>query len=68
MTDQEFLRKLRRYARTRGPTVEYLPDGGKGSHAKVRLGDRQTILPKGEMKRGTLHGVLRDLGIDKKDF
>lgn len=68
MTDQEFLRRLRRYARKHGLAIEYRPDRGKGSHAKVRLGDREATLPRGELKPGMFYRVLRDLGIDKKDF
>lgn len=68
MTDQEFLRKLRRYARRVDSGIDYRPDSGKGSHSKVWLGDRMAILPKGELKPGTLHGILRQLGIDKREF
>ncbi|WP_419945396.1 type II toxin-antitoxin system HicA family toxin [Candidatus Poriferisodalis sp.] len=68
MTDREFLRRLRRYARNRGLAVDYRPELGKGSHAEVRLGERRTYLPRGEMKPGTLRSVLRDLGIDKREF
>ena len=68
MTDQEFLRRLRRYARKRGLQMEYRPDHGKGSHAEVWLGDRKTTLPRGEMKPGTFRSILRDLGIDKQEF
>ena len=68
VTDQEFLRKLRRYAKRRGGTVEYLPERGKGIHALVRLGDRTTTLRHGEIGQGLLSKMLRDLDIDKKDF
>ncbi|WP_419854475.1 type II toxin-antitoxin system HicA family toxin [Candidatus Poriferisodalis sp.] len=68
MTDQEFLRRLRRYARRRGLQVEYLPDRGKGSHAMIRLGVRTTSVPRGELGPGLLRTMLRDLDIDKKEF
>lgn len=68
MTDQEFLRKLRRYARKRGSTVDYLPNLGKGSHAGIWLGDRRTFLPRGELGPGLLRAMLRDLDIDKREF
>lgn len=68
MTDQEFLRKLRRYARGRGLVVDYRPELGKSSHAEVRLGERRTYLPRGEIKPGTLRSILRDLEIDKREF
>ena len=68
MSDREFLRRLRRYARKRGLAVDYRPDSGKGSHAEVWLGDRKTMLPRGELKPGTFRSVLRELGIEKREF
>ena len=38
----------------------------KGSHLKVYLGDRQTVLPvhdKKEMKTGTVKGIKKALGL-----
>jgi predicted RNA binding protein YcfA (HicA-like mRNA interferase family) len=38
----------------------------KGSHLKVYLGDRQTILPlhdQKEMKTGTVQGIRKALGL-----
>ncbi|WP_423919525.1 type II toxin-antitoxin system HicA family toxin [Candidatus Poriferisodalis sp.] len=68
MTDREFLRRLRRYARQRGLPIEYVPASGKGSHAGIWLGGRRTFVPRGELRLGTLRSMLRDLDIDKKDF
>ena len=68
MTDREFLRRFRRYARQRRLAVEYLPERGKGSHAQVRLGERSTTLRHGELGPGLLRKMLRDLDIDKKEF
>jgi len=43
---------------------------GKGSHATLYFGERFTILrdPKDELKSGTLHGMLRQLGITIADI
>ncbi len=68
VTDQEFLRKLNRYARRHGLRVEYLPNRGKGSHAQIRLGERTTTVRRGELGPGLLRTMLRDLDIDKRDF
>ena len=68
MTDREFLSRLRRYARKRGVPVVVQPDRGKGSHARVWLGDRATTLSKGELQPGKLRAMLRQLGIDKVEF
>lgn len=68
MTDREFLRRLRRYARRQGLDVQYLPGRGKGSHAGIWLGKRRSFLPRGELRVGTLHSILRDLRIPQGDF
>ncbi len=68
MTDQEFLRRLRRYARKRGLQADYLPERGKGSHAMIRLGNRSATLSKGEIAPGRLRAMLRQLDIDKAEF
>lgn len=68
MTDREFLRRLRRYARKRGVSVVVQPDRGKGSHARVWLGDRATTLSRGELQPGKLRAMLRQLDIDKAEF
>ncbi|MCK6450320.1 MAG: type II toxin-antitoxin system HicA family toxin [Alphaproteobacteria bacterium] len=46
----------------------FLP--GKGSHLKVRLGGRQTVLPmhNRDMPTGTLHAVLKELGLTRADL
>lgn len=68
MTDQEFLRRLRRYARKHDLPFVYEPSRGKGSHAMVYLGDRMTTLSKGEIPPGRLRAMLRQLDIDKAGF
>ncbi len=34
----------------------------------IYAGTRFTILPHGEIRPGTFYGMLRDLGIDRKEF
>ena len=64
MKAQEFIRRLRRFARKRGLPLEITP--GKGDHVKVRLGEAFTVLPgnRGELRKGTFHAICRDLNID----
>jgi len=64
MKSSELLRKLRR----RGATVQ--PQRGKGGHVRVELGGRRTIVPtgSGEIRTGTLHSILRDLGLRLDDL
>ena len=46
----------------------FLP--GKGSHVKVLLGGRRTVLPmhNRDMPTGTLHGILKALGLARADL
>ena len=68
VNDREFLRRVRRYARGRRLNVEFRPDQGKGSHARVYLGPHWTTVPHGEIAPGTLRSMLRDLAIEPKEF
>jgi predicted RNA binding protein YcfA (HicA-like mRNA interferase family) len=64
----ELLRKLSKCAKQTGAT--YTSEPGKGSHLKVRLGDRKTIVPEHnkELGKGLFNQILKDLGIEEKDL
>lgn len=64
MTREALLRELRAYARERNLTFEIDTRLGKGSHYRVRLGDRRTIIQSGEL--GPLHvrTIKRQLGVE----
>jgi predicted RNA binding protein YcfA (HicA-like mRNA interferase family) len=66
----ELLRLLRSLARRRGWTYDWRPDLGKGSHGRLVINRRRTIVPdlKRELKTGTLLGILRDLSIDRSEL
>jgi mRNA interferase HicA len=68
MTSAELIRKLRKLARSRG--VDIIEESGKGSHLKVKLGDKRTIVPLhgSDLKKGTLNGILKDLEIKEEDL
>ncbi len=70
VTGAELLRHLRRLGRIRGLSVIVVRERGKGSHATLYFGGRLTILrdPKDELKTGTLHGTLRQLGLTIEDL
>jgi mRNA interferase HicA len=46
------------------------PQGEGSSHGTLYLGDKCTVVrnPKDELKKGTLHAMLKQLGIDPKIF
>ena len=47
---------------------EFEPAKGKGSHGKLRLGTGETTVSRGELKTGTYHAMLKQLGISKEEF
>ena len=49
---------------------EWHPNLGKGSHGILKLGDKKTVLSntKDELKPGTLHAMLKQLGLTEKDL
>jgi mRNA interferase HicA len=66
----EFLKKLRKLAKERGIPFEWHPNLGKGSHGILKFGDKKTVLRnvKDELKTGTLHAMLKQLGLSEKDL
>ena len=68
MTSADLLRRLRRLASKRDWRFETWP--GKGSHLHVKLNGSETIVPRhgGDIRIGTLKGILKALGITQKDL
>jgi predicted RNA binding protein YcfA (HicA-like mRNA interferase family) len=64
MTSNELLRRLRRMG------ARVVTDRGKGGHVMVLFDGRRTFVPTsaGEVKRGTLLGILRQLGLRLEDL
>ena len=65
MTGNEFIRKVRRLGRKQDVRVAFVPRRGKGSHGTLFYGARFTVVrnPKDELKTGTLHAMLEQLGL-----
>lgn len=70
MKGSEFIRRIRKIAKKRGVTVEFIPERGKGSHGTLYFGGRATIVRnlKDELKTGTLHAMLQQLGLTLQDL
>lgn len=70
MRGNEFIRRIHAYARRHGMAFEWRPDRGKGSHGLLVLGDRRTVVrnPKDELKTGTYHAMLKQLGLTERDL
>lgn len=65
MRGQEFVGRVRTLARQRGVPCRFDAARGKGSHGTLYYGNRRTVVPdlRRELKTGTLHGMLRQLGL-----
>lgn len=67
MKPGELLRRLRRFAKDRRLDIEI--SEGK-NHAKVKLGGRRSVVGRhtGDLKTGTMRGILKQLGVSPKDI
>lgn len=65
-----FVKRVQRYAKSKKIPCSWRPDMGKGSHGTLTLGDRRTIVrnPKDELKTGTYHSMLKQLGLSDRDL
>lgn len=61
----QFISRLGRYCRKRGLNFEFDAGRGKGSHGRVRIGDRSTIVKSGELSPLYIGLVLKQLGLPK---
>lgn len=64
----DLIRLIERYAMRHGLGCRVEP--GKGSHRKVWLGTRRSVVPLhgGDLPLGTYRAVLRQLGITERDL
>jgi mRNA interferase HicA len=70
MKGAELVRRLRKLGRDQGIAVEFVPQRGKGSHGTLYFGNRMTVVRdlKDELKTGTLHAMLKQLGLTLQDL
>ena len=70
MRGNELIKKVEALGKERGIAVRVDKKRGKGSHQTLYFGDRKTIIrnPKDELKTGTYHAMLKQLGISEKDL
>jgi mRNA interferase HicA len=66
----EFIKRVQRLARKQGLEARVEPRRGKGSHVTLYYGAARTVVrnPKDELKTGTFHAMLAQLGIALEDF
>jgi mRNA interferase HicA len=70
MKGSEFIRKVKKLAKTRNIKVRIDKKRGKGSHLTLYFGDRFTIIRnlKDELKTGTYRAMLSQLGIREDEL
>lgn len=70
MKGSEFIRRIQAHAKTSDLACRVDEKREKGSHVTLYLGDKLTIVrnPKDELKAGTLHAMLRQLGLTLDDL
>ena len=70
MKGSEFLKKLKALAKRKGWDYDWRPDQGKGSHGVLQFNGRKTVVRnlKDELKTGTYHAMLKQLGLDDRDL
>jgi mRNA interferase HicA len=66
----EFVRKVKALAKKRGTNCDFKAERGKGSHGTLYFGEDRAIIPnlKHELKSGTLHAILKQLGLNVNDL
>jgi hypothetical protein len=64
MKREALIRELRALARERNESFEVFTDKGKGSHYRVRFGDRLTTIQSGDLSRLMVRTIRKQLGID----
>ncbi len=65
MKRDTLLRELRALARKQGRAFEVFTDKGKGSHYRVRFGDRLTTIQSGDLSNLMVARIRKQLGIDE---
>ena len=68
VTSREFIRRARNYAHKTRQTFRFDPAHGKGSHGRLYVGSRFTTVQRGELTKGVLASLLRQLNIDRGEF
>ncbi len=68
MNGKEFIRRVKKLGRARGIAVLIDKAHGKGSHQTLFYGSGRTTVKHGEIGKGLLYDMLKQLCIDKREF
>lgn len=64
MKREALIREPWKLAKSLGKDFEIYTDHGKGSHYRVKLGDRRTTIKSGELKPGYVRLIKKQLGVE----
>lgn len=64
MKREALIRELRKLANETGKFFEVTENRGKGSHYRVKLGDRRTTIKSGELTPNYVRLIKKQLGVD----
>ena len=67
MTSREFTTRARECSQD-GTILPLRPDSRQGGHGRVHVGARFTTVQRGELKKGVLAAMLRQLNIARREF
>lgn len=67
MNARTFIRLITKLGRERGVPVHFDSQRGKGSQGTLFYGKRRTVVPR-ELRKGALHGCLKQLGLTLRDL
>jgi len=70
MTGNDFIKRVRAIAKNKGVASHVDKKRGKGSHVLLYYDNNKTTVrnPKDELKKGTLHAMIKQLGLEPNDF
>lgn len=70
MKGNEFIKRIQKLAKAKSIACTWHPDKGKGSHGVLKYGDNRTTVRnlKDELKTGTYHGMLKQLGLTHQEL
>jgi hypothetical protein len=64
MNRDDLIRELRKHARKNGLHFAVIPGRGKGSHYRVELGNRWTMVQSGEFTPTMARRIRKQLGVE----
>lgn len=68
MNGKQFIRQATQWAKAHELEAIVEASRGKGGHKVLRIGGKWTTVQTGELKPGTFHAMLKQLGIPKEEF